>query len=317
MNTNFRTAAIAGTLAAALGYGANSNAGKSPPPPPEPYNPQILYTSGTQGGRTTTLYVANADGTDAVALYSTGNLIGQFKFAPANRIVFIEQNTLKVLSYAVSSQGVTTTNVGTLTAQQPRNTLRLDVSPDGTELLFTEDTATANITAVWLVSMSGGTPQMLSLLPGTYFDAVWANSNSRIAVLQLGPVVGGSHSQTIQVIDLDAYYNIVNTTTVFDSTVSQLNEIQRIESAHTSDTLIFGAASGSNAEIFTVDFTTIATPILSAPIVAGSSASFSADDSTILFVGPTTPILYEFNLNTQKQTLVNTPRLFAQPDFLP
>lgn len=313
MKMHFGIGAIAASLAMGLGY-ATVAVSKSPPPPPEPYNPQILYTSVTQGGRTTTIYVANADGTDAVALYTTGNITSQVKFAPPNRIVFIEQNTLKALTYAVSSQGVTTTNVTTLTAQQPYNTLRLDCSPDGTELLFTEDTATANITAVWLVSMSGGTPQMLALSPGTYFDVVWANSNSRIAVLQLGPVVGGSHSQTIQVIDLDADYNIVNTTTVFDSTMSPLNQIQRIESAHTSDTLIFGATSGTSLSVYTLD---IGAQLVSLPIVAGGNASFSADDSTILFVGPTTPIIYEFNLNTKTQTLVNTPRLFAQPEFLP
>jgi hypothetical protein len=318
MNTNLRTATIAAALVTALSYGTNSNAAKSPPPPPpEPYNPQILYTELTQGGRTTTIYVANADGTDAVALYSTGNITSQVKFAPTNRIVFIEQNTLKVLSYAVSSQGVTTTNVATLTGQQPYNTLRLDVSPDGTELLFTEDTGTPNQTAVWLMSISGGTPHMLSLLPGTYFDAVWAHSNSRIAVLQGAPVDPGFGVQTIQIVDLDASYNFLDANTVFTTAVSPLYAIQRIESAHTSDTVVFGAASASSAGVYTVDFTTMATPILSAPIVAGSSASFSADDSTILFVGPTTPILYELNLNTEKQTLVNTPRLFAQPDFLP
>jgi len=47
---------------------------KSTPPPPPPYNPQILYTEGSKGGSTATIYAANADGTDAVSLYSTGNI---------------------------------------------------------------------------------------------------------------------------------------------------------------------------------------------------------------------------------------------------
>jgi hypothetical protein len=317
MKTNFRAAASAAVLAIGLGH-AVATFPKSSPPPPPPYNSQILYTEISKGGSNTTIYVANADGTDAVALYTTGNITNGVKFAPTgNRIVFIEQNAIKVLTYAVSSQGVTTTNVATLTNQQPYNTLRVDVSPDGTELLFTEDTGTPNQIAVWVMSMSGGQPQMLSLPPDTYFDAVWANKNSRIAVLQGGPVQPGFGVQTIQIVDLDASYNVLDENPVFNSTMSQLYEIQRIESAHTSDTLIFGAVSGSSANVYTVDFGTIGMPTVSAPIVAGSNASFSSDDSTILFVGPTTPILYELNLNTEKKTVINTPRVFAQPEFLP
>jgi len=317
MKMRFSTGAIAAALATGLGL-ASVAFSKSPPPPPPPYNPQILYTAGSKGGNTTTIYVANADGTDAVSLYSTGHTMSGVKFAPTgNRIVFIEQNAIKVLTYAVSSQGVTTTNVTTLTTE-PYNTYPVDVSPDGTQLLFGEDTGNPNQRVVYAMSMSGADKMLINLPPGLYLDPVWvwvnSNSSSSIAVLQDGPVVGGSHSQMIQVIDLDASYNILNTTPVFDSTVNQLNQIARIESAHTSGTLLFSATSGSSVSVYTLD---IGTQAVILPIVAGGNASFSADDSTILFVGPTTPILYEFNRNTNTQTLVNSPRLFAQPEFLP
>jgi hypothetical protein len=261
--------------------------------------------------------VANADGTDAVSLYSTGNITSGVKFAPTgNRIVFVEQNTIKVLTYAVSSQGVTTTSVTTLTTEQYRP-WQVDVSPDGTQLLYVEDTATPNQRAIYTMSMSGGsgTKTLINMPPGSSnYDAVWANSNHRIAVLQGAPVQPGYGVQTIQVVDLDASYNVLNITPVFNSTANQLYEVQRIESAHTSNTLVFGATSGSNANVYTVDIGTMA---VSVPIVAGSNASFSADDSTLLFVGTTTPSLYELDLHTNTQTLVNSPRLFAQPEFLP
>jgi hypothetical protein len=240
--------------------------------------------------------------------------MGRVKFAPTgNRIVFIEQTKdIKVLTYAVSSQGVTTTNVTTLTVE-PYNLLQVDVSPDGTQVLFVEDTGIPDQEAIYVMSMSG-VKTLINLQPGMYLYAVWANSNSRIAVLQDGVVVGGSHSQTIQAIDLDASYNVINNTPVFNSLVSQMNEISRIESAHTSDTLLFNATSNSSVSLYTLD---IGTQLVSLPIVEGYNASFSADDSTILFEGPTTISLYEFNVNTQSQTPINTPRLFAQPDFLP
>jgi hypothetical protein len=101
---------------------------------------------------------------------------------------------------------------------------------------------------------------------------------------------------------------------VFSSTASQLNQIQQIESAHTSDTLIFGAVSGSNGNVYTLDLGTWA---VSAPIVAGGSPSLSPDDSTILFIGPTVAEFYEFNRNTQTQTPVSAPKGAARPNFLP
>jgi hypothetical protein len=203
--------------------------------------------------------------------------------------------------------------VTTLTVE-PYNLLQVDVSPDGTQVLFVEETAIPDQQVIYVMSMSGVNKTLINLPPAMYLYAVWANSNSRIAVLQDGPVVGGSHSQTIQAIDLDASYTIINTTPVFSSIASQMNEISRIESAHTSDTLLFNATSNSNLSLYTLD---IGTQLVSLPIVAGGNASFSADDSTILFEGATTISLYEFNVYTRTQTLINSPRLFAQPDFLP
>jgi hypothetical protein len=310
MKTHFRTAAIAASSATALGYATVTFSNNPHPPPPPPYNPQITYAVG--GGNSTTFDVSNADGTDVVSLYSTRNITSGLKFAPTgNRIVFTEQNAIKVLTYAVSSQGVTATSVTTLT-NEPYQPLHVDVSPDGTQLLFIEKTATPSQYAIYVMSMSGGLKTLVST--DLYLDAVWAHSNSRIAVIQGAQIDGGL--QTIRVFDLDVNnnYNIINSTTVFTSRVSRLYQISRIESAHTSDTLVFGASpSGSNFSVYTVDIGTMA---VSAAIVAGANASFSADDSTILFVGPTAPYLYEFNLNTNTQMLISSKGI-TRPDFLP
>lgn len=314
MKLHFGTAAIAASLVTALGL-ASVAFSRPPPPPPPPYNPQITYTVLTQGGRTTTIYVSNADGTDQVPLYSTRNLMNFLKFAPTgNRIVFTEQNDIKILTYAVSTQGVTTTSVTTLTSE-PYTPIHVDVSPDGTELLFVEHTADPNHWAVYVMSMSGGVPTQVLLDTNLFHsDAVWANSNSRIAVLEGAPVEAGFGTQTIQVVYLDpaSNYSITNTATIFTSTVSGLYQIQRIESAHTSDTLVFDAApTTSNFSVYTVDIGTM----LVSQIVAGSNPSFSADDSTILFVGSTAPGLYEVNPKTGSQALVLNSG--TRPDFLP
>ena len=316
MKTKFRPAAIAAVLTTALGAATNSNAGKPPPPPPPPYNPQILYTVTGKGGSTATITVSNADGTDVASLYTSKNITGlnDVKFAPTgNQIVFSEQNEIKVLTYMVSAQGVTTTSVNTLVTE-PYTVLHVDVSPDGTQLLFVEHTADPNQWAVHAMSMSGGTPTQIGLMPGMYYDAVWAHSNSRIAVIQGAPVEAGFGVQTIQVIDLDVgnSYTPGASTTVVNSIVNQVYEIQRIESAHNSDTLVFDSYA-SPAGVYTVN---IGTMVVS-PIVAGTRASLSADDSTLLFVGPTTPDLFTLRLSTNVQTQITSKVLLGRPDFLP
>jgi Tol biopolymer transport system component len=315
MKMQFTAATIAASLAIGLGYVIVAYS-KTPPPPPPPYNPQIAYAIGSQGGHTTTFYVSNADGKDVVSLYSTRNITSGMKLAPTgNRLVFTEGNGIKVLTYAVSSQGVTTSSVTTLTTEQYQ-TLNVDVSPDGTELLFTEKTATPGQYAVYVMSMSGGPSTQIVLEPDTYYDAIWAHSNSRIAVIRGGPYDAASgKTETIEVVDLDVLsgYAVINLTTVFTNTINQLYQVNRIESAHTSNTLLFDAFASSQG-VYTVNIGTMA--VSPAPVVAGSNASFSADDSSILFVADgTQPTLFTLNLNTNVQTQINS--YVTRPDFLP
>jgi hypothetical protein len=297
-------------ILASLVVGNIAVSGPHPPPPPPNYNPQVVYAAGSQGGNTTTIEVSNADGSNVASLYSTRNITSGMKFAPTgHQIVFVEQNAIKVLTYAVSSQGVTTTSVTTLT-NEPFQPLKVDVSPDGTVLLFTEKTATPSQYAIYVMSMSGGPRTLVST--SLYLDAVWAHSNSRIGIIEGAQVDGGL--QTIKVFDLDATYRIINATTAFTSTVSQVYQLSRLESAHTSDTLLFAASpSGSNFGVYQVDMGTFAVTGL----VAGGNASFNADDSMILFVGPVAANLYTFNLGTSAQTQITSKVLLSRPDFLP
>ena len=284
MKTHSGAAAIAIMLITAMGVASVSHAGKPPPPPPPPpYNPQIAYYA-TQG-IISYIYVSNADGTDAVPVYTFPNksVFWFLRFAPnGNRIVFIENHAIKVLNYSVSAQGVTTTSVTTV-ANEPYNVQRVAVSPDGTELLFCEDTADPNVMAVYVMSIAGGSRTQLALSPYIYSDAVWAHSNTRIAVLY-----GGGWDQSagrleaIQIVDLDptANYSVVNLATILTNNVSQLYQIFRLESAHTADSLLFYATpTGSTPSVYKIDIGTQAVTRL----VYGDAASFSADDSTILF----------------------------------
>ena len=299
-------------ILASLVVGNIAFSGPHPPPPPPNYNPQVAYAVSSQGANTTTIEVSNADGSNVASLYSTRNITSGMKFAPTdNRIVFVEQNAIKVLTYAVSSRGVTTTSVNTLT-NEPFQPLKVDVSPDGTQLLFTEKTATTDQYAIYVMSMSGGPKTLVSASTNLYMDAVWAHSNSRIGVIE-GVGFDGA-LQTINVFDLDVNYKIINETTIFTSTVSQLYQLSRLESAHTSDTLLFAASpSGSNFSVHQVDMGTFAVT----GIVAGGNASFNADDSMILFIGPTVANLYTFDLSTSTQTQLTSKVLLSRPDFLP
>jgi Tol biopolymer transport system component len=312
MKFRFKGAAILSSVVMASGY-ATVAFSKSPPPPPPPYNPQVLYTVGSKGGSTATITVSNADGTDVVSLYTSKNITGlnDVKFSTtANQIVFSEQNDIKVLTYAVSPQnGVTTTSVSTL-ASEPYTVLHVDVSPDGSELLFVEHTADPNQYAVYVMSRSGGGRTQISLMPGIYPDAVWAHSNSSIAVIQGAPVEAGFGVQTIQVIDLTNN----GITTVFNSMTNQLYQVSRLESAHTSDTLLFYATpTGSNTGVYTVDIGGMHTVT---PIVAGWSPSFSSDDSMILFRGNATGDLFTLN-SANVQTQITSRVVLGRPDFLP
>lgn len=313
MRFRFKGASILSSVVVASGYAGLSFSSHSPPPPP--YNPQITYFART--GATTTITVSNADGSDVATLYSTKNITSGLKFAPnGNRIVFVEQNAIKVLTYAISANGVQTAGVTTLT-NEPYQPLHVDVSPDGTELLFTEKTATPGQYSVYVMSMNGGAPTPISLAPDTYYDAVWAHSSSRIAVIQGGPVEAGFGVQTIQVIDLNvgSNYSVTDITIVFTSTVSQLYQVSRLESAHTSDTLLFTATSGSNIGVYTVDIGTMS--VSTAPLVTGSNASLSADDSTILFVGPTVANLFTLNFSSDTQAQITSKVALGDPDILP
>jgi hypothetical protein len=312
MQFRFKGAAIISSVVVASGY-AGVAFSRPPPPPPPPYNPQILYTVGSKGGSTATITLSNADGTDVVSLYTSKNITGlnDVKFSTtANQIVFSEQNYIKVLTYAVSSQGVTTTSVNTL-ASEPYTVLHVDVSPDGTQLLFVEHTADPNQYAVYVMRMSGGGRTQIPLMPDIYPDAVWAHSNSSIAVIQGAPVEAGFGIQTIQVIDLTNN----GITTVFTSTANGLYQVSRLESAHTSDTLLFYATpTGSSTGVYTVD---IGMPNTVTPIVAGWSPSFSLDDSMILFRGNATGDLFTLNISANVQTQITSKVVLGRPDFLP
>ena len=325
MKTHSGAAAIAIMLITAMGVASVSHAGKPPPPPPPPpYNPQIAYI--TNQHNTININVSNADGTDAVSLYSlpSKSVLWNLKFAPTgNRIVFIENHNIKVLTFAVSAQGVTTTSITTLTSE-PYNVLHVDVSPDGMELLFVEDTADPNISAVYVMSMAGGPTTQLSLsrvLSGEhiYGDAVWAHSNNRIAVLQ-GAAWDQSANrvEAIQVVDLDPTnnYSIVTLETILTNNISQLYQINRLESAHTADSLLFCATpTGSKAGVYRIDTGTWA---VTGPIVPGNSASFSANDSTILFRGyDGTGDLFKLDVATNVVTQLIPKAAGGAPDFLP
>ena len=308
-----RRLVVVSSLSALLASAAALAAKPKPPPPPPNCNPQIAYVD--QSASSGVYTVSNADGTCVSQLYSSSNknVTGGMKFTPTgNQIIFTENNSIKLLTYAVTSTNVSTTSITTVSTE-PLQPLYVDMSPDGTHLLIVEkntDAPTLNHYNLYVLSMIDGTRTLVA--DDQYNDAVWAHSNSRIAAIK-GVDNGGL--QTIEVYDLDVNYQIeaANTRVVFNSTVSQMNYLLRLESAHTSDTLLFNATSAGAVNVYTVDIVSNALT----SVVAGWNASFNADDSAILFDGPTVANLYTLDLTTHMQTqITNENKVNAtRPDF--
>lgn len=310
MKLHLKSAAVLGFMAAALGFATVAVSGK-PPPPPLNCNPQIAYVD--QSASSGVFTVSNADGTCVSRLYSSSNknITAGMKFVPTgNQIVFTENNSIKLLTYTVTSTGVSTTSITTVSAE-PLQPLFVDMSPDGTHLLIVEkntDAPSLNHFSIYVLSMIDGTRTLVA--DDQYTDAVWAHSNSRIAAIK-GLENGGL--QTIEVYDLDTSYQIANITVVFNSVVSQMNYLSRVESAHTSDMLLFNATSSGAVNVYTVDIASTAVT----SVVAGWNASFNAEDSAVLFEGPTVANLKTLDLTTNLQTQITSANKVnaTRPDF--
>lgn len=169
-------------LSTAAVAGKPARGGNSPPP-----NPEIAYR--TLSGKSVKLMVANEDGTNATALYSSQTSF-VFDLAPrAQRQIAISTGTgaeskLSLLSYTTTGSGTFATT-GIVELTPARQGTRIDFSPDGTRIAYAccYDGSSETLAVYDLTDNS-----VTHWATGDYFwDIAWFRNGASIAFSTLGP----------------------------------------------------------------------------------------------------------------------------------
>ena len=287
--------------------------GRPTPPPPPVYKPEIAYASNK--GATYSIYVANSDGTNTVAVYSEKGVGGAAPvFVPGSgsgsgQLVFMELYSVKLLTFTVTPSGVSTNSVVTL-ATEPHLVHYVSVSPvtaAGQFVLYGVGNPD-NTTTIKVISVAGGQP--ISVATGNLGDAVWSRDLSRIAVLNGNPSVAGVVQQ-IEMWDLDANFAVQGAPTIIYGPTSCNGCLNNLQFARTSDHVIFDGAPGVVDEIDAdVSSPSVATPFP----VSGYSACFNHDDTEIIFRRFSDSHISVYDFSTMIQTAVS-PSYGSGPDF--
>lgn len=311
MKFRFKSAAILSSVVVASGYAGLSFSSHSPPPPPVPPHPEIAFEQNQ--GSTYSLYVANADGTDPVAVYSNKGVgPGEIAFVPGSgpgsgQLVFIQLNTIKLLTFTVTSSGIQTNSVVTL-ATEPHDILYVNVSPvtSAGQFVLYGAGQPDNTTIIKVIPITGGTPTQVA--QGVFWDAVWSRDLTRIAVLIGLP--NGIDAQQIEMLNLDANFVAGSSTVIYGPTsCGCLNSIQF---ARTSDQVIFD--TGRLGVMYEID-ADVTSPSVATPFaVSGYQPCLNHDDTEIIFRRVSDSHVFVYDIATNVQTAV-TPGAAASPEF--
>ena len=277
-----------------------------------PADPEIAFTQAQ--GTTQSIYVANADGTDPVGVYSLkGGGIGEVAFVPGSgsrsgQLVFIQFNTVKLLTFTVTANSVWTNSVVTL-ASEPTNIHYLNVSPVTSAGQFVLYGAghPDNSTTIKVISIAGGTAT--SVATGYLGDAAWSRDLTRIAVL-----IGNPHAvgvQQIEMLNLDSNF-VAGSSTVIYGPTSCNGCLNNIQFARTSDEVIFD--TGGLGVMYAIDadvtYPSVATPFA----VSGYQPCLNHDDTEIIFRRVSDSAVFVYDIATNVQTAV-TAGPAASPEF--
>ena len=283
------------------------------PPPPPVYKPEIAYASNQ--GATYSIYVANSDGTNAVAVYSVKGLpSGELAFVPGSgtgsgQLVFIQLYSVKLLTFTVTPSGVSTSNVMTL-ATEPTLIHYLSVSAvtsAGQFVLYGVGNPD-NTTTIKVVSTAGGPPTTVAR--GNFGDAVWSHDLSRIAVLNGNPLVAGVVQQ-IEMWELDSSFVVQPNPTVIYGPTSCNGCLSNLAFARANDFVIFDGGSGVIYEVEAdVSSPSVATPFA----VSGYQGCFNHDDTQIIFRRFSDSHIFVYDISGMIQTAVS-PSYGTSPDF--
>jgi hypothetical protein len=284
---------------------------KQPPPPPKVYQPEIAYTSNQ--GTTYSIYVANADGTNAVAVYSNkGFGAGSLSFVPGSgngsgQLAFYELYSVKLLTFTVTASGITTNSVVTLATE---STLihYVDVSPPSAtgQFLLYGVGHPDNTTTIKVIPLAGGTA--IPVVTGNLGDAVWSRDLTRIALLVGNPNVAGV-TQQIEMLNLDSGFQPGTATVIYQASCDGC--LNNLQFARTGDQVIFDSGQGVISEIDA----DLASPSVATPFpVSGYQACFNHDDTEIIFRRFSDSHIFVYGIYTMVQSPVS-PSYGASPDF--
>ena len=283
------------------------------------YNPKIAYTR-TQGS-TASVYLANADGSNPVAVYSRrSGGVGRVDFVPGSgpnggRLVFGSTlGSISVLTYTVSASGVNTTDVTLLVPEGPM-VFSIDVSANGEYVLYAVGRGD-NTNSIKVISISGG--EVTTIATGNFGSAVWSHDLTRIAVLD-GFESGRSYLQQINMLTLNESFVLDSTKTRTVYTAPCLTcTTYDIEYARTSDSVIFSASTmtDSTREMFVVDASGPTPSAVTSYGVGFLIPCFNADDSRILYRNFSDSLLYVFNPSDLSRTKVTSVGVNSS-DFMP
>lgn len=285
---------------------------KQPPPPPKVYQPEIAYASNQ--GATYSIYVANADGTNAVAVYSNkGFGTGSVTFVPGSgngsgQLVFYELYSVKLLTFTVTASGITTNSVVTLVTE-PTLIHYVDVSPPsatGQQFVLYGLSQPDNMTTIKVIPIAGGQPT--SVATGDLGDAVWSHDLTRIAVLVGNPNVAGV-TQQIEMLDLDSSFVAGTATVIYTRSCDGC--LNNLQFARTTDNVIFDGGLGF---IYEIDADLASSSAVTPFAVSGWQACFNHDDTKIIFRRFSDSHLFVYDIGTMTQTAVS-PSYGTSPDF--
>jgi hypothetical protein len=225
----------------------------------------------------------------------------------SGQLVFVELYSVKLLTFTVTSSGITTNSVVTL-ATEPTLIHYANVSQPSSAGQFALYGVghPDNTTTIKVVPLAGGTA--IPVATDNLGDAVWSRDQTRIAVLIGNPTEPGI-TQQIQMWNLDTNFSKTGATVIYEESCDGC--IADLQFARTGDNVIFDGGQGVIDEIpADVSSPSVATPFP----VSGNQACLNHDDTALIFRRNSDLRIIVYGIYTMVQTPVSASYA-ASPDF--
>jgi hypothetical protein len=238
------------------------------------YDPQIAYS--VAGGRNMTLYLANADGSRAVAVL-TARLISDIDLSPAgNQVAFADTQGVKVVNFTATNSGITASAPVLLRA----GGVSPDFSADGTRILF-RDVPTQSVA---IVPSGGGAS--VPLYPSDCGQPRWVREASlgKGFVCKANNYHDGTMDMEMWLVLLDANDGIASADMVFTTATQAFKGIEDFDVARTRDALVMSVNYLAPTPPGAIEYD-LATGTIT-PRGAARRVHYSAGDARMLYITP-------------------------------